>query len=311
MAQVAYQVTDEFTKRIGSVFAGGTEWLARLPELLETYARRWKLTILPPYTLSYNYVAPAIRQDGTPAVIKMGVPHPELTSEIAALQFYDGRGAVRLYEAEPEQGAFLMERLQPGKPLSMLTDDNQATEIAAGVMRRLWQPARENGIFITVAGWGQGFQDLHARFTGGCGPFPIRLVERAESLHAELLASTTDQVLLHGDLHHDNIVLAERPGETGTEMLWLALDPKGVVGDPAYEAASFMWNPIPMIYDMPDLAQLIRRRLLLFAEQLGLDYQRLLGWTIAKSVLSAWWDYADHQPYWQQMLALTEKLLTL
>lgn len=93
----------------------GVEWLERLPALITHCAQRWSLTVLPPFEpLSYNYVAPAVRTDGTPVVLKLGVPNPELRTEIEALRLYAGRGMVQLLEVDREQGAMLLKRLEPG-----------------------------------------------------------------------------------------------------------------------------------------------------------------------------------------------------
>jgi streptomycin 6-kinase len=140
---------DQFARAMVEVHgAAGAEWLSELPIRIAACARRWSLTVLPPFApLSYNYVAPAVRADGAPVVLKLGVPNPELTTaiappvaEIAALRLCHGQGIVQLLDADPEQGALLLERLTPGTALSRLADDEQATSIAAQVMRQIWQP---------------------------------------------------------------------------------------------------------------------------------------------------------------------------
>jgi streptomycin 6-kinase len=283
----------------------GAEWLAQLPAMLAECAERWSLTVMPPFpNLSYNYVAPAVRADGSDAVLKVGVPNPELTTEIEALRRYDGRGIVRLLEADAGRGWLLLERLTPGIPLSTLEDDERATSIAAQVMRQLWRPAPSEHPFPTVAKWGLGFRRLRAEFNGGTGPFPAALVGRAESLYAELLATSAESMLLHGDLHHDNILSAER-------QPWLALDPKGLVGEPAYEMGALLRNPYPRLLAWPNLQQILARRLHQLAEELGFDRQRLLGWGLAQAVLSAWWNYEDGVSGWQRGIALAEKFAAL
>ncbi len=233
-------VPDNFARTIIGVHGdAGRRWLAGLPALIEYCARRWALRVEPPFPeLSYNYAAPATGTAGEPLVLKLGVPHPELTSEIAALRHYDGRGAVQLLAADDARGVLLLERLQPGRMLSELEDDDVATAIAAQVMRGLWRPPPEEGVerFRTVEQWASGMQRLREEFDGGCGPFPRRLVEQAETLFAELLPSEATPVLLHGDLHHYNILSAG-------EDKWLAIDPKGVLGEPAYEVGALMRNP--------------------------------------------------------------------
>ncbi|MDX1689089.1 MAG: hypothetical protein R3248_13990, partial [Candidatus Promineifilaceae bacterium] len=86
--------------------ARGAAWWRTLPELLEQCARRWSLTLLPPFgNLSYHYVAPVVRADGSEGVLKLGVPNPEMRSEIGALRHYNGRGSVRLLAADEHWGA--------------------------------------------------------------------------------------------------------------------------------------------------------------------------------------------------------------
>ena len=91
--------------------------------------------------------------DGTEVVLKLGVPNPELTTEIAALRLYDGYGAARLLDADVEAGFLLLERLRPGTPLVEVADDAQATAIAAGVMRKLWRPVPPEHPFPDVRRW--------------------------------------------------------------------------------------------------------------------------------------------------------------
>jgi streptomycin 6-kinase len=281
----------------------GADWLAQLPTLIADCEKRWSLTVQPPFPdLSYNYAAPAVRADGTAAVLKIGVINPELLSEIAALRHYNGRGIVRLLDADPEQGILLLERLQPGTPLIALDDDEAATAVAAQVMQQLWQPAPSEHSFPTVARWARGMDRLQAEFDDGFGPFPKRLVETAVSLFRELLPSQADSVLLHGDLHHWNILQAQREP-------WLALDPKGVIGEPAYEIGAWLRNPVDRLTTWPDLKRIQQRRIAQLADILALDRQRLVGWGIAQAVLSAWWSYEDHGRVGDVALACAESLL--
>ena len=155
------------------------------------------------------------------------MPTPELTSEIQALRLYDGDGAVRLLDFDTEKGVLLMERLIPGRSLETFSDatnDEDATRIAARVMRRLWRPLPVDHSFATVEQWASGLMRLRQRFAGETGPFPKRLVEIAERLFDELLSSSSAPVLLHGDLHHLNILKSQDT--------WKAIDPKGVAENP-------------------------------------------------------------------------------
>jgi streptomycin 6-kinase len=283
----------------------GLEWLERLPSLLAECERRWSVTALAPFpNLSYNYVAPVVGADGQELVLKLGVPNPELRTEIEALRAYDGRGCVRLLAVDPDQAALLLERLRPGTPLSACSDDEQATSVAARLMRQLWRPVPPHHSFPTVARWAAGLGRLRDRYAGTTGPLPAHLVERAEVLFAGLLALPVEPVLLHGDLHHDNILAAER-------QPWLAIDPKGVVGDPAYEVGALLHNPFPQLFSWPDLGSVLARRVDQLAEELGFDRERVAGWGLAHAVLAAWWCLEDGTPGWERLMVCAEWLAAL
>jgi streptomycin 6-kinase len=270
----------------------GAAWLASLPALLAECERRWDLAILPPFpNLSYNYVAPAVRADGVELVVKLGVPNPELRSEAAALAIYDGRGCARLLGDDAGAGVLLLERVRPGAPLTDLEDDEAATDIAAEVMRQLWRPAPAEHPFPTIADWALALPRLREAFGGGTGPLPERLVSMAETLFAELIASMDAPVVLHGDLHHGNILAAGRAP-------WLAIDPKGIVGEPAYEVGALLRNPMPRILSAPQPRRLLTRRVDQLVERLGFDRQRIIAWGVAQAVLSACWSVEDGGDEW-------------
>jgi streptomycin 6-kinase len=113
-----------------------------------------------------------------------------------------------------------------------------------------------------------------------------------------------EPVLLHGDLHHENILAAGR-------QPWLAIDPKGLAGEPAYEIGALLRNPIPQLYTWPDLDRITARRIDQLAEELTLDRERLIGWGLAQAVLSAWWNVEDHGREWDDCLILAEILAKL
>ncbi len=296
---MSFVIPENFRKTTLELFQeSGKRWLEQLPALLADLEQRWAIRIGQPFALSYNYVAPASCANGSEAVLKAGHPHPELTSEMTALQVYAGRGIVRLLKSDFERGVMLLERARQGVPLAELADDDMATRIAADVMRQLWLPAPDdpNHRLCTSAGWGLGFARLRDTFGGGTGPFPTRLVAQAERLYADLLASAGPMRLLHGDLHHWNILSAGR-------QPWLALDPKGLIGEAEYEVGALTRNRWPGSGNQPEFTLVSKaalqrqagRRLAIFAEMLGFDRQRMLQWCLAQAVLSAWWSYEDHQ----------------
>lgn len=280
----------------------GAAWVAGLPALIADLEARWGLRALPPFpNLSYNYAAPAELADGTPAVLKLGVPGPELLSEMAALGHFGGHGCVRLLACEPELGAMLLERLRPGTMLSTMADDEAATRIAANVMLDLWRPPPAEHRFPQAAEWASGLGRLRALFDGGTGPLPERLVVAAEGYFKELLAAGAEPVLLHGDLHHFNILSSERAS-------WLAIDPKGLVGDRGYEVGALLHNPVGSCLDVPDPAGKLARRVSTLAEMLTMERQRVAMWGMAMAVLSAWWSLEDANEVDHEVLRCAELL---
>jgi streptomycin 6-kinase len=263
----------------------GQRWLERLPDLLELAARRWELVLGAPFLLSYNYVCAATQKDGREAVLKIGIPNPELTSEINTLRLYDGQGACRLLEADAGLGMLLLERLQPGTMLVSLKDDDQATAIAADVMKMIHRPAPSLEGFISLRGWFDELKKLRPRFNGGTGPFPEKSFATAEGLIGKLFAEARPQVLLHGDFHHFNILLSGRG--------WLVIDPKGVIGPAEYEVGPLLMNPYNVTLQESAAIRRTERRIAILSERLGFERERLRSWAICHSVLSSFWDLAE------------------
>ena len=283
----------------------GAGWLDRLPTLLAFGEERWSLKVgLPFPELSFHYVAPALRADGTATVLKLTFPEdPGFRREAEALRLFNGQGAAQLLELDPDRGAMLLERLEPGAPLTTVRDEEEATSIAAGVLRQLWRRVPPRHPFPSVSDWARGFDRLRRDFGGGTGPMPAALVEKAEALVADLLASQAESVLLHGDLHHQNVLAARREP-------WLAIDPKGVVGEPAYDTAVLLHNPTELL-DAPRPGKVLERRVDLLSEELGLDRERVLNWGIAQAVLAAFWGLEDGGRVWKEALVFAGLLSDL
>ena len=281
--------------------AEGAGWLGRLPATLAFCEGRWSVSVGPPFPkLSHNYVAPALQADGTAAVLKLSLPNSDFRAEAEALRLFGGRGAARLLELDLERGAMLLERLEPGVPLTSVRDDEEATSIFADVLKQLWRPVPPDHPFPTVSEWARGMERLRSNFGGGTGPLPSPLVERAEALFTELLPSQSKPVVLHGDLHHFNVLAAQREP-------WLAIDPKGVVGEPAYDTGALLHNPTGLL-NTSHPGRVLDRRIDLLAEELDLDRSRVREWAISQAVLAAYWGWEDSGRVWEEALAFAELL---
>lgn len=287
----------EFIKTIHTTFgADGRGMLSRLPALIELASNQWGLSDVQPVpNLSYNFVAYAKRGRDN-VVLKIGVPRDELSSETAALTLFNGDGVCRLLESDGERGMLLLERLHPGTMLSELEDDDERTHIAVDVMQKVWRSIVSGGsplareqtpafcTFIKLSDWFDGLKKLRPHFNGGTGPFPREILERVEALLPELFAGA-DIRLMHGDFHHYNILRSERG--------WLAIDPKGVIGPVGYEIGPLMLNPWVKPMDRSRFEVQTKRRVAIIHERLGWARERIIQWSLAHAVLSAWWDIED------------------
>ncbi len=295
------QLPDSFIATIKNTFGvDGETFLIRLPSLVDESTRRWQLTgIRPVPNLSYNFVAFA-KQGNEEVVLKIGVPRDELLSEMAALQLFNGDGACRLLDHDPQKGLLLLERLHPGGMLSELQDDDKRTHIAADVMQKIWRDAPADATFIRLADWFDGLKRIRTRFEGGTGPFPKEILERVESILPELFEAPS--LLLHGDFHHFNILSSERG--------WQVIDPKGVIGPAGYEIGPFMLNPwiSPINPDMFKVQA--ARRVSILSERLGWKRDFILNWATTHAVLSTWWDLEENMD-WQYPLNCAQILASM
>ncbi len=274
-------IPGEFAHRIERAFGDdGRAWLERLPAIVADCKRRWSLSVGPPFaSANYSYTAPAQDPQGAWLVLKLAVPGPFVAAEIDALRLFDGDGTARLIDSDEGLGAMLLERLEPGG-LLLEVEEREAMSVAAGLMARLKKPVPPVHRFHDVWEWMRGLERLRSAFDGGTGPFPADLVERAEAL---LASPSGERMILHGDLHHYNILSARRAP-------WLAIDPKGIVGEPEYEAAAFLRNSL---LDQPEPRNVLSMRIDRLAAEAGLDRERMIGWGLADRVLSAWWSYEE------------------
>jgi streptomycin 6-kinase len=286
------QLPEEFKSTIRNIHKeNGEKFLALLPSLIDEVSQRWGLADVQAVpNLSFNFVAFAKRADED-VILKMAVPNPELTSEMTALKLFNGKGACQLLEHDEERGLLLLERLKPGKMLSELEDDDERTHIAADVILNIQRrggvpPPELQGKFIKLSDWFNGLKKIRPHFNGGTGPFPEKILERVESFLPELFAEK-DVKLMHGDFHHFNILSSERG--------WLIIDPKGVIGPVGYEVGPFMINPwdSDSISDGNSFKVQAERRVSIFSDKLGWERQKIIHWSMAHAVLSAWWSIED------------------
>jgi streptomycin 6-kinase len=274
--------------------ADGAQWLEELPGLVELAVRDWELEAKPgwhpergaPYPMSFHWVGAATQPDGTEVVLKLGPAKlGHLTAQAAALRAFAGHGAVRLIAYDADRGALLLEQAHPGTLLRTLVDedDEQATAVVIDVTHRLHAvppPTGSAGELLPDLIAERASFERYLRENPANGPLPRELVDRAANLFVDLCADAP-RVLLHGDLHHDNILRSEREG-------WLAIDPFGIRGDPAFEAGPMLYNPDPERHD-DRLLGLVPARIEQLADGLSQPVERIVAWGFVMAMLSEVW----------------------
>lgn len=264
----------------------GEKWLAEFDSLIAECENRWQMEIMPPFDLSYNFVAPARRKNGTELVIKLVVPNEEFLVEVESLALFNGRGIVKIIDVDYEKGILILERLIPGTTLASLENDEEATYIASQVMRKLWMPVSITSRIPTTAGREQALLKIYQENQEGIGPISKGLLEEALETFTSMISTQNQPYLLHGDLHHYNILSVNNQS-------WLAIDPKGLVGDREYDVIQFLLNKLPK----ENIASFIDKRINIFVEELSLDRKRILSWGFAHSVLATCWTIEEGNKY--------------
>jgi streptomycin 6-kinase len=254
---------------------------------LAAYLDRWELLRDGEPLVTATATLVPVRRHGDPALLKILSGASDEALAARALRHFAGHGAVRVLRED--RGAVLLQRAVPGAPLSALVaagHDDEATAVLADAMLRLHHGKRPPAGWPSLAGWAEGF--ARHRAAGGHPRVSLDLLDRGEGAFREMLASQSRQFLLHGDLHHDNMVRDQRDG-------WLVIDPKGVVGESAFETAAALRNPVDFFPFQLD-PKVTERRIAIFAERLAVDRARILGWHAGQSVLSACWLVEDNAP---------------
>lgn len=266
-------------------------YLARLPELIATWCDRYDLTLSPePPTISYNLVFFGSSPMVGHVVIKTSPPSGEVASEIEALRQAAGQGMVRLIDADFTAAIMLLERIEPGTMLhDMDVDDEESTRIGAETMLRFWRkPVRPDHLW-PLETWSRDLLAYDPARRPDLPEIPSDLIASAQAIGKRLLATPRDVTLLHGDVHHQNILWG---GDRG----WVTIDPKGLIGERGYEVGTWMMNKWGFP-NQPDFLELANRRLDIFARMFNEDRQRLAEWSAFHATLSLCWTLSDETPH--------------
>lgn len=259
-------------------------WLEALPGLVRDVVDEWELTFDGPPMHGYcALVVPVLTTDGRPAVVKFAWPHDEEEHEHLALQALQGDGTVRLYRADPKRHVMLLERLHAGESLTGVWDI-EAAQIVAGFYRRIHIPALPQLRTLTsyISRWNAHLEELPTD-----APVPRRLVEQAISLGRAFASDdASDGTMIHGDLHYENVLAADREP-------WLVIDPKPMSGDPHYEVAPLLWNRWDEVVKSGNVRDAVRRRFHAVVDTAELDENRARDWVVVREMHNALWAIQD------------------
>lgn len=251
----------------------GRAWLAQLPRLVDECVEQWSLRIGKPFPYAFeSLVSPARLPDGTGAVLKLQFPGRENEHEAAALTRWNGVGAVRLLAHDADRHALLLERCEPGTPLSELEQD-EALDVIAVLLPRLWQAAGEpfRPLAEEAAWWAEY---LPASWERAGKPFERRMLDAALDTLQSFPQSQRELTLLSQDLHAGNILRAKREP-------WLLIDPKPLAGEREFSIAAIVRGD-----ELGRSETHVRHRLDRLTSELALDRERARGWALAQSL--AW-----------------------
>jgi len=248
-------------------------WLEHVPDLVAECVEVWGLRLGEPYEAgAAGYTVRADLPDDTPAVLKLIYPHREAEHEGEALRVWDGDGAIRLLAYDEVRWAMVLERCDPGTLLAKV-DPDLALEVLIGLLPRLWKPVREP--FRPLADEAMWWIDyLPTEWEQAGKPFERHLLDAAIARLGALANSQGEQVLLHQDLHGDNVLAAQREE-------WLVIDPKPLVGEREFAVAPIVRDP-----ELGHSRRDVLYRLDRLTSELGLDRDRARGWTIGQTI--AW-----------------------
>ena len=273
-----------FTSNVTNTWGDqGKEWLKQLPVCIDILSKQYGLTHIKPVShLSYNYVAFAIQHKNKSVVLKISCDKRVIEDEYKALCHFNGIGSINVLESNSSLHALLLEQAIPGNLLKNKYSRKIEDSILhyAGVVKHLASCPLTNSHFIPVSDWCKAIDQMNDP------RIEKHLIEKAQELKIFLLSSVEEEYVCHGDLHGENIV--------SHYDTWLSIDPKGIIGEMAFEAAAFDLISKNDLLDLNSLQEKIIARVSALAHALDIDFNRLLGWFFLRALISAQWFIEDH-----------------
>jgi streptomycin 6-kinase len=226
-----------------------------------------------------------VRQDGAAAILKISHAPEEVAGGLL-MAWWSGEGTARVLALKDD--ALLLERALGTRSLAEMArggEDDEACEILCAVGRRLHAPrvAPPPASLVPLQPWFRALWPV-AEARGG-------LFARSAAAARALLDDPRPPCVLHGDLHHGNVLDF---GDRG----WLAIDPKGLFGDRGYDHANMVCNPDVETATAPGA---LARRVRVISAAANLEPSRLLRWILAYCGLSAAWTLSDGGDPWRAL----------
>ena len=273
---------------------GWDAWRARLPRLAQDVLDGWDLRLDgEPRSGLTALVLPVVDADGRPAALKVGWPHDEAEHEHLVLRAWAGRGAVRLLRADPGRSVLLLERADADADLGTLGDVEACTVVGElyGLLHRPALPQLRR-LSVLAEDWARRLRRVEQH-----PQVPRRFVVQAVSHLTELAGlPTTDGTLVHTDLHYANVLASLREAQRGEwgvvpphDTAWLAIDPKPLSGDPAYEVAPLLWNRADELRGPGTVRDALLDRFYAVVDAAGLDEDRARAWVVVRGMVNVLW----------------------
>ena len=273
------KLSASFIKNIHATYGHeGKIWLSNLSNHLERLAAQWNFQMIDPVrNISYNFVAVVKLQSGL-AILKTAPPAALLMAEAEWLSAHK-KSVPIIFHTDKENNAYLMEKIEPGTSLKYLVKegcDEKATRIIAQVILDLQSANTLHQMNY------QHISEHVSSFSFLRGHIDTKIIDRAESIFNDLCADRSHDIILHGDLHHDNILQSDTS--------WSVIDPHGYIGDPCAEVGPMIFNPMDCFPKHLSMQNIIETRLNILAEMLPFELVRIKAWAFCLALRSAAWD---------------------
>lgn len=284
MKKIHHCEYETLKKNLQNVYGkNGSTWLSNLPALVDELQKSWKLKNLHPVdNMSFHFVAKAMTVNNLPVVLKIGIDKKIIESEMHALKFFHGQSAIKLIDYNEKYHALLLQQAIPGNSLKSIyaAQCDLVLEVYVRTINKLHrQKLPLDYSFPHSSKWLEIIDKIRS------DKIPGALLQHAIQLKNKLLLTSKNEILLHGDLHLDNVLQNDNE--------WIVIDPKGIIGEKEFEIAAFDFIDASELQNK-NLQQLLVARIQSLAQKAQVDFLRLKNWVFVRLILSAAWSIEDH-----------------